>query len=178
MEFTLDNEHTLVQVEMIDASAIYTIIDQERSYLEKWLPFVTLTNELKDTEAYIHSLVNAPNFVFEYVFTIRSNNKIIGMIGFVKTDIHNKKTEIGYWMSEHYQGKGIMTKSVNALINFAFETLAMNRIQIKCAVGNTPSSNIPKRLGYTFEGIERDGELQADGSFKDLEIYSLLKSEI
>lgn len=58
-----------------------------------------------------------------------------------------------------------------------FEGLELNRVQIKCAVGNTPSSNIPKRLGFQFEGIERAGELFTEGSFADIEVYSLLKNE-
>ncbi len=63
------------------------------------------------------------------------------------------------------------------ICDFAFKTLNINRIQIKCAVGNTPSSNIPKRLNFKFEGIERDGELLSENHFVDLEIYSKLKSD-
>jgi ribosomal-protein-serine acetyltransferase len=69
-----------------------------------------------------------------------------------------------------------MTESVKLLVKFAFEELNINRIQIRCAVGNTQSSNISKKLGFKFEGIEREGELFPDGSFKDLEVYSILKS--
>ena len=46
------------------------------------------------------------------------------------------------------------------------------RIQIKCAVENRSSSNIPKRLGFKFEGIERDGEPLIGNVFTDLEVYS------
>lgn len=57
------------------------------------------------------------------------------------------------------------------------QELGLNRVQIKCAVGNTPSSNIPKRLRFQREGVERAGELFADGNFVDIEVYSLLKYE-
>jgi len=53
----------------------------------------------------------------------------------------------------------------------------MNRIQIKCASGNIPSKKIPQRLGFSLEGIERDGELLSDGKFTDLEVYSMLKKD-
>ena len=52
----------------------------------------------------------------------------------------------------------------------------MNRIQIKCGVGNQKSSSVPKRLGFIFEGIERHGE-RHHFNFIDLEVYSLLKKE-
>jgi ribosomal-protein-serine acetyltransferase len=53
----------------------------------------------------------------------------------------------------------------------------MNRVQIKCAIGNMPSNNIPKRLGFKFEGIERGGELLTGGVFTDLAVYSKLKND-
>jgi ribosomal-protein-serine acetyltransferase len=70
-----------------------------------------------------------------------------------------------------------VTRSVERLCDFAFNELGINRIQIKCAVGNSASSNIPKRLGFIFEGIEREGELLSNGFFTDLEVYSKLKHE-
>jgi ribosomal-protein-serine acetyltransferase len=73
-------------------------------------------------------------------------------------------------------GKGIVTKSVEKLVAFCFNTMEMNRICVKCAVNNTASSNIPKRIGLTFEGIERAGERYGKRYF-DLEVYSILKGE-
>jgi ribosomal-protein-serine acetyltransferase len=89
----------------------------------------------------------------------------------------NGKTEIGYWLSEPLQGKGIVTKSTKKLIEIAFEKEQMNRIQIKCAVDNLPSKRIPQRLSFTLEGIEREGELLANKEYTDLEVYSLLRSD-
>ena len=49
---------------------------------------------------------------------------------------------------------------------------------IRCAVNNEKSKSIPKSLNFRFEGIERAGELLSDGSFTDLEVYSLLRSDV
>lgn len=122
-------------------------------------------------------MVNAPQDRIEYVFSIRKGDRFVGLIGLKDTDEQNKKTEIGYWLSEKYQKQGIVTKSVCKLCDYTFHELGINRIQIKCAVGNISSSNIPKRLGFSFEGIERQGELLTGGIFTDLEIYSKLKSD-
>ena len=143
----------------------------------KWLPFIELTKEISDTEKYVDSVINASEDRFEYVFVIRKQNEFIGVIGFKDTDKLNKKTEIGYWLSEKFQKQGIITKSVKKLCDFAFEKQGINRIQIKCAVENTPSKNIPKRLGFKFEGVERHGELIVGNIYNDLEIYSKLKSD-
>ncbi len=53
----------------------------------------------------------------------------------------------------------------------------MERAVIRCAVGNSRSSAVPKRLGFTLEGIERHSQRLHDG-FVDLEIYSRLRSDL
>lgn len=156
-----------------DAIDIYNTIDAQREYLGRWLPFVASTTSVAVTQTFVDSSLKAE----DKTFTIRKGELFIGLIGFKATDKANCKTEIGYWLSREYQGKGIMSRAVEVLYRYAFEELGMNRVQIKCAVGNTPSSNIPKRLGFQFEGVERAGELFANGNFVDIEIYSLLKNE-
>ncbi len=160
-----------------DEEDIYSAIDSQREYLSRWLPFVAFTTSVEFTRGFVESVLNLPKDACEPTFTIRKDDKLIGLIGLKATDRDNHKTEIGYWLSQSEQGKGIITRAVAVLCKYAFEDLLMNRVQLKCAVGNTASSNIPKRLGFTFEGVERAGELFPDGTFKDLEIYSLLKSE-
>jgi len=171
------NENTVLkQIELTDTADIFNTVISQREYLGKWLPFVEFTKEIKDTENFVRSVVDTPEKIREFVFVIHSDGKFACLAGFKDTDRLNRKTEIGYWLSEGFQKKGIMTESVKLLVKFAFEELNINRIQIRCAVGNTQSSNIPKKLGFKFEGIEREGELFPDGSFKDLEVYSILKS--
>lgn len=177
MIIKVDTEIELKQLEISDATDVFKTINNQRDYLGKWLPFVASTQEMADTEKYIDSVVNAADDRFEYVFTIRKCNEFVGLIGFKDTDKQNKKTEIGYWLSEKYQKQGIVTKSVEKLCDFAFNEQGINRIQIKCAVENTPSKNIPKKLGFKFEGIERQGELLTGDFYTDLEIYSKLKSD-
>jgi len=168
----------LKQIEMSDAVDIFNTIDSQRKYLRKWLPFVDFTKELKDSQSFVASAINVSDEEREFLFVIHYDGIFAGLIGFKDTDKLNKKTEIGYWLSESYQKKGIITESVKVLLRFAFDELDINRVQIKCAVGNIPSRNIPKRLRFKFEGIERDGELLINDQFTDLEVYSLIKKDI
>ena len=177
MTIKIDSTLELRQLELSDSADIFRTIDSQRTYLGKWLPFVAYTKELKDTENFVHSVVNASKDKFEYVFTIRKRNEFVGVIGFQDTDKLNKKTEIGYWISEKYQKEGIVTKSVQKLCDFAINNQGLNRIQVKCAIDNKPSIKIPKNLGFKFEGVQRNGGLLAGNVFTDLEVYSKLKSD-
>ncbi|MGC3977037.1 MAG: GNAT family protein [Paludibacteraceae bacterium] len=162
-----------------DALHIFEIIDSEREYFAKWLPFVPFVKSVEDELNYIRSIFATPEDEREIVFCIYYTDIFVGLIGlkFNADNKANQKTEIGYWLSEKHQGKGIITTSVKVLLNLAFSELKLNRVQIRCATGNIGSKNIPKRLGFVLEGIERDGELLANGNFTDLEIYSMLKKD-
>lgn len=176
MILRIDDSTVLKRLEESDTAYIFTAIDNQREFLGKWLPFVALTKDISVTAKFVDSVINAPEDRPEYTFTIWKNGVFAGLIGLKTIDNQNKRTEIGYWLSEEFQKQGIMTRAVSALCEFAFGQLGLNRIQIKCAVGNIPSKNIPQRLGFKFEGIERDGELLDDG-YTDIEVYSKLKSE-
>lgn len=178
MTLKVNSNLELRQLKPSDSIDIFNTINSEREYLGKWLPFVAYTHELKDTENFVNSVANASEDKFEYTFTIRKQNQFVGLIGLKDSDRTNRITEIGYWLSEEHQKQGIVTKSVEKLCEFAFNELDFNRIEIKCAVENISSSNIPKKLGFKFEGVERDGELLAENVYTDLEVYSKLKRDI
>ena len=173
----INNDLILRKVMPMDAEDIFNTIDSERDYLGRWLPFVAQTTDISNTVSFLNSILEAEDKKNVCVYTIRYQDSFAGIVGFKATDFDNHKTEIGYWLGQKFQHKGLMSQSVKTLCDKAFAEMDINRIQIKCAVGNTRSSNIPKRLGFKLEGIERDGELLSSGHFTDLETYSLLKSD-
>ncbi|MDP4292246.1 MAG: GNAT family protein [Bacteroidota bacterium] len=166
----------LKEIQINDAESIFNIIDQQRDYLREWLPFIDYTWHIGDTRAYIYSVYDKPYGHRDMVFSIWYQGKIVGLIGLKGTDRDNHKTEIGYWLSNDQQGKGIVTKSCHRLVQYLFENMGMNRIQIRVGTSNEKSKKIPKRLGFKFEGIERCGELLQSG-YTDLDIYSMIRSE-
>lgn len=93
-----------------------------------------------------------------------------------KVDMRNRSAEIGYWLIPSAQSKGLIINSTKALLRFAFYELGLNRIEIRCGVGNFKSQRIPDQLGFHREGLMRDGEW-LNGKFHDLIINSLLKSD-
>lgn len=59
----------------------------------------------------------------------------------------------------------------------AFEKLAMQRIEIRCATGNLPSNRIPRRLGMRLDRIEPHAEQLSSGEWVDLNVYVAERSE-
>ncbi|MFV0589908.1 MAG: GNAT family N-acetyltransferase [Draconibacterium sp.] len=165
----------LEKVKTSMADVIFQTIDRDREYLKEWLPFVNFTKKMSDTELFIQS-ISSPENVRDEIFSIWYNEEFAGLIGFKDTDWTNRKTEIGYWLAQPMQGKGIILACVQKLIAYAFRKLKLNRIQIKVAEYNQKSEAIPKKLNFTFEGIERHGELHGN-KYLNLKIYSYLASD-
>jgi len=172
----VDDDLHLEKIKKTHAPHVFEIIQRDRNYLRRWLPFVDQTRRVKDTENYIGLILSPRHRDQNAVYTIWFRGLLAGLAGFKEIDHVNHKLEIGYWLAEQMQGKGIMTRTVKKMIDYGFRNLQMNRIQIKVAVGNHKSSAIPHRLGLNFEGIERDGEFHTD-RYYDLEVFSILKAE-
>ncbi|MBB4036233.1 ribosomal-protein-serine acetyltransferase [Dysgonomonas hofstadii] len=164
---------TLYPLSVDDIFKIFNTLNEEREYMREWLPFVDTTQDAEDTGNYVRYVLQTG----EQQFTIYYKDKFVGLAGFKDVDKDNHKTEIGYWLSQHAQGKGIMTQTVRRLLEYAFDEMEMNRVQIKVAINNKKSRNIPEKLGFEVEGIERDGELLVDNEYTDIAVYSLLKRE-
>ena len=170
------NEILLERISEVDASAIFEAVDTYRDWLAKWLPFVSYTKELKDTEAFIASIIEKRDETGNEVYVIWYKGDFAGLISFLNTDKVNEKTELGYWLVQKFTHKGILISCVSSLVELAFEKMMMNRVTIRCATENTPSENVALRLGFKFEGIERQGEKCMD-QFLDLKVFSLLRDE-
>lgn len=173
----IDSNLSLKALVESDAIRMFNIINTQREYLGEWLPFVQFTNKIEDSKGFVEMAMNNRKIKKDYVYKICLEDRMIGLIGTKEIDLINKNTELGYWLSRDFQNQGIMTKSVQALIQELYEELKLERIQICCAVGNEKSINIPKRLGFKLEGTKRNGEWIGNLQFRDLLVFSKLKSD-
>lgn len=172
----VDAQIILRQLEQKDADTLFQLIDKSREYLREWLPWVDDTKTVNDSVSFIKDTIIAFENGIGLTTGIFYKNQLVGMIGFNVIDGRNKIAYIGYWLAPHYQGKGIITKSTRALINYGFFNLNLNRVDIRVAYENRKSRSIPERLGFKREGKIRQAEWLYD-HFVDHIIYGILKEE-
>lgn len=172
----IDENLSLKLIELSDAKDIFRLTDDSREYLREWLPWLDFTKSEEDTKAFIQSCLKgyAENVSMNTVVLYK--NEIAGVVGFNKIDWTNKIATIGYWLGQEYQGNGIMTKAVEALVNYAIYDLKLNRITIQAAVENQKSRSIPERLGFVYEGKIRQVEWLYD-HYVDHNVYGMLADD-
>jgi ribosomal-protein-alanine N-acetyltransferase len=77
-----------------------------------------------------------------------------------------QKGTLGYWMGQPYAGQGYMTEAVGLILDFAFNTLHLQRVEAGCLPRNEPSKAILTRLGFDMEGYAK-AYLQINGVRED-----------
>lgn len=158
------------------ANDLYLLIERNREHLSKWLSFPVNTKKVEDTIVFIDK--SQKRYIDNNGFWtgIWYKQQLVGAIGYLYIDWKAKKTEIGYWLGEEFQGKGYITIATQQLINYAFETLKLNKVEINVAKKNLRSLQLPKRLGFVEEGIIRDYEY-LQGFYHDRIVHGLLQIE-
>jgi ribosomal-protein-serine acetyltransferase len=94
----------------------------------------------------------------------------------INPDPHSLDSQVGYWLDKNWRGRGIMSRTVKALMDYAFRVRGMERFCLRAAVENQPSRALAERLGMTQEAVMR-GEDFINGRFVHHALYSLLARE-
>jgi len=147
-------------------------------YANNWNVAKWLTNGFpypytrEDGKAYL-SMIAEDNPV--KVFAIEVNGETVGSIGiFPQSDIHEKNAEMGYWLAEEYWGQGIMTKAIEEIVEYGFQTFDIIRIFARPFSTNLKSRRVLEKAGFTLEAILKK-TLFKNGEFMDEIIYAKRK---
>lgn len=174
--FEISSGIDMVKSSTEHAEELFRAIDENREYLNRFLPWVKHTKILSDTVSYLWQ--STENYIqgIELTYNIFRNSTIIGRIGIHQIDKVNHNASIGYWLVQDEQGQGIISKACYCLLKIAFEDLGFQRMEILTATNNAKSTAIPQRLGFTHEGVLRQME-KHENIYFDLNIFSLLRQE-
>jgi hypothetical protein len=85
--------------------------------------------------------------------------------------------EIGYWCRTRSVGHGYVTEAVRGITSFALEHLGARRVEIRCGSLNERSVGVTERAGSRLEGEIRNAEIGADGSPRNVLVFSVLPAD-
>ncbi|MEM7737243.1 MAG: GNAT family protein [Deinococcota bacterium] len=179
----VDDDLSLVLLEPHLAEELYELVDANRDHLRAWLPWVDAQTSAEDSNAFILSSLKTFAQRKGVSTGMVYKGQLVGTLGSHDHDDNVKSAEIGYWISQEFQGQGIVSYGCKALCRYLFEVRGLNRLMIRCATGNAKSCAIPERLGFTREGVLRQcavGLGDAPGApeiLYDMVIYGLLRAE-
>jgi ribosomal-protein-serine acetyltransferase len=163
-------------LEEADADELHALIERNRAQLARWLQWAHgQTHE--QTLAYIHRARAKESDGSGLERAIVAEQRIVGVVGFPQIDSAHRSADIGYWLDAPHQGQGIMTAAVAALVDHAFDSLQLNRLEIRTDIENAPSRAVAERLGFRYEGTLRQAYRIIGERYSDDAVYSLLASD-
>jgi ribosomal-protein-serine acetyltransferase len=160
-------------LEEADAGELHALIEANRDYLARWLPWAAGQTP-EDTYGFLRRARTQVERNDGFQAAIVEGESIVGVVGYHGVDWAHRSTSLGYWLAESSQGRGAMTAAVEVLTDHAFTTWGLVRVEIRAALENRRSRAIPERLGFREEGTLRRAERVGD-RYLDLAVYALVK---
>ena len=106
----------------------------------------------------------------------KKGNHMIGSIGISGYNSYHSRIELSYDLAHDYWHRGIMTRSIAAVVKHGFEVLKVNRIEAFVSTLNEPSKNLLLKCGFVLEGILQQHRYHR-GSYVDVYSFSLLRKD-
>jgi len=148
----------------------------------------TLVPRSNEVEQYIAAQVDrVPQGLVPFAQVRRTDGRAIGCTAYWdprywpgRDDL--RAIEIGFtWLAGSAQGSGINIETKLILMKYAFETLGVDRVDLKTDVRNQQSRRAIEALGATFEGVLRRWSMSwapgEEGTLRDSAMYSVIASE-
>jgi ribosomal-protein-serine acetyltransferase len=168
------------RIENILPEEFYKLIDKNKEHIEKTFP-VTLSHclDLEKAQNFIKFSLEKEKNKEGYHFYARNieTGDLIGYLCIKSIDNHISKCELGYFIDEDFQGKGIISKLVSQTLDFCFNELLMNKVFICTSQINMASQRIALKHNFLQEGILRDEFKNGNGTLENVVYFGLLKSD-
>lgn len=109
------------------------------------------------------------------IMAIEIDGEAVGSIGLhPQNDIQRKNGELGYWLSESYWNKGIITKAIKEMVKYGFDNFDIERIFARPFGTNIASIKALEKAGFRLEA-HLENTLYKNEEYQDELIYALRK---
>lgn len=115
---------------------------------------------------------------FRWGIELKDGDGLIGSCGYYKwLKPDGRQAEVGYDLDPPYWGRGIMTEAMTAMIDFGFQRMRLNRIELLAMPRNTRSCGLATKVGFKREGVLREHGFDEKGRVADDLLFSMLRSD-
>jgi len=138
-----------------------------------------IPDSIAESEDYLRKYIDQQNHKprKEYGFCMSLfNNEPIGLIGLSNGLNKFMNAELWFKLYPEYWGRGYVTEAALAVLKFAFEELAIHRIEAGVATENIASIKVLEKIGMQREGMRRK-ILPIKGEWKDNFHYAILEED-
>ncbi|MEK4628746.1 GNAT family protein [Solibacillus sp. FSL R7-0682] len=157
----------------LDATIILeSTMDQEIRYMTGTKSIFSLDQIIKHIEH-----INNDESRYDFAICLKESDEMIGELSILDIDEDNKKAGFRISMAAiSLTGKGDGTEAIKIVLQFVFEQLQLNRLQLEVFSHNTRGIRAYEKIGFVKEGVLRQS-LYIDNTYSDEIIMAILKSD-
>lgn len=148
-------------------------LDRGREYIGQFIGFGAGATDIKSARALLTSYAEKRATDSGSLHGIWLDGKLVGGVLFRTFDAAAGNCEVGCWLEPDATGRGLVTRAITELIDWAVEVRNIHRVEWYAASGNHPSLSVARRLGMTREGVLRESHFH-QGVRHDVEVWSVL----
>jgi ribosomal-protein-serine acetyltransferase len=168
--------YVLRPLETWHADAFAEHMSRARDHIRPWVGPTFVTDTVDGARATLQRYATATSHDGARIYGLWSDGKIVGGVMFVTFDPVWGVCEIGCWLEPDAVGHGLITRSVELLMEWAFLERGISRIEWRCRTDNDRSIAVARRSNMRSDGILRSSWV-FDGVRYDKEVFSILRSE-
>ncbi|WP_017549047.1 GNAT family N-acetyltransferase [Salinicoccus carnicancri] len=172
----IDDDIELGIVQMEERFKLFETVDKNRHHLREWLPWVDHSTSPDSYITVIQAWQENIDRGTGLEVAIYYRGELCGMTGYNMMAPGQGRAQIGYWISKDAEGKGIVKRAVKGLIDYGFDRLGLNRVEIICGDKNYRSRAIPEAFGFAQEAVMAEYEFLYD-HYHDCILYRMLKKD-
>ncbi|MFZ3568006.1 GNAT family N-acetyltransferase [Streptomyces sp. BH097] len=171
-----DGSAELRPLETWHAEEFLAHLDRGREFIGRFIPFGSTATDLASTRELLQQFADARAAGTRAYHGIWLDGLLVGGVLALNFDEANGNCEVGCWLEPAGAGRGLVTRAMRHLVDWAVEERGIHRVEWVAAAGNVPSLNVARRLGFTKEGVHRES-FPWRGTRHDMEVWSVLAPE-
>ncbi|AVP96112.1 N-acetyltransferase [Ahniella affigens] len=161
-----------------DQAALSALVHASKAELSARLDWCHAGYAEADAAAWITFSEQVWDAGSEFPFAVLdSTGLLLGSMGLNQINHAHRSANLGYWMGTPHCGRGVATRAARILCAHAFQTLALNRIEVVTLLDNFASQRVAEKLGARFECNARN-RLVAQGLPRPARVYGLIPEDL
>jgi RimJ/RimL family protein N-acetyltransferase len=156
--FTTSTELHIRPFQAADAAAFAEAALESVGTVGRWLPWCHANYSLADAEQWVQ--VCARNRESGTAFSMgifsAGDGALLGGVGINHINREHNFANVGYWIRQSRQGRGIAPVAVRMIAEYGFQTIGLTRLEIVVQEGNHASQRVAEKSGAAFEGVQQN----------------------
>jgi ribosomal-protein-serine acetyltransferase len=169
----VDDHLALRAFRLDDVPALFEAVAANRPHLGNWLEWADAWTSFDRPRAFIERARAGYEQGTGLELAMDLDGRLVGAAGISGIDLRAGSGEIGYWVAEREQGRGLVTRSCRALVAHATHELGLRHLVIRVATENARSRAVADRLGFSLMAIRAGVDPPEHGRSGDEAVYVL-----